>query len=137
MMTEAARFSHGQGMMQMQDLAKLDVNSFDAVIFPGGHGVNKNLWGIMKYEVITLRLCSVKWDTGMMKLELMLDYNSQLFRSTFVKDGKDCKLNNDVERVLKEFHRSRKPIGWVSFGHDQSISAEDQYFLCLINRLKY
>ena len=43
MMMEAARFSHGQGMMQMQDLAKLDVNSFDAVIFPGGHGVVKNL----------------------------------------------------------------------------------------------
>lgn len=43
MMMEAARFSHGQGMTQMQDLAKLDVNSFDAVIFPGGHGVVKNL----------------------------------------------------------------------------------------------
>lgn len=49
-MMESARFSHGQGMMQMQDLSKLDVNSFDAVIFPGGHGVTKNLWGIMKYE---------------------------------------------------------------------------------------
>uniref|UniRef100_A0A3B4VFH3 Glutamine amidotransferase class 1 domain containing 3, like n=1 Tax=Seriola dumerili TaxID=41447 RepID=A0A3B4VFH3_SERDU len=72
MMTESARFSHGQGMMQMQDLAKLDVNSFDAVIFPGGHGITKN--------------------------------------SSFVKDGKDCKLHNDVERVLKDFHRSRKPI---------------------------
>uniref|UniRef100_A0A673LZG1 ES1 protein, mitochondrial-like n=1 Tax=Sinocyclocheilus rhinocerous TaxID=307959 RepID=A0A673LZG1_9TELE len=38
-MMESARFSHGQGMMQMNDLSKLDVNSFDAVIFPGGHGV--------------------------------------------------------------------------------------------------
>lgn len=46
-----------------------------------------------------------------------LIYNSQLFRSSFVKDGKDCKLHNDVERVLKDFHRSRKPIGYVSFGH--------------------
>ncbi|KAG5840622.1 hypothetical protein ANANG_G00190690 [Anguilla anguilla] len=77
MMVEAARFSHGQGRMQMQDLSRLDVNSFDAVIFPGGHGVTKNL-------------------------------------STFNKDGKDCKLNNDVERILKEFHRSHKPIGLAS-----------------------
>lgn len=43
MMMESARFSHGQGMMQMQDLSKLDANSFDAVIFPGGHGIIKNL----------------------------------------------------------------------------------------------
>uniref|UniRef100_A0A8B9KNK2 Es1 protein n=1 Tax=Astyanax mexicanus TaxID=7994 RepID=A0A8B9KNK2_ASTMX len=74
MMMESARFSHGQGMMQMQDLSRLDVNSFDAVIFPGGHGIVKNL-------------------------------------SSFNKDGKDCKLHNDVERILKEFHHSRKPIG--------------------------
>lgn len=43
MMAEAARFSHGQGTTQMQDLSKLDVNSFDGIIFPGGHGVIKNL----------------------------------------------------------------------------------------------
>lgn len=48
---------------------------------------------------------------------LTVVYNSQLFRSSFVKDGKDCKLHNDVERVLKDFHRSRKPIGYVSSGH--------------------
>ena len=48
---------------------------------------------------------------------LILLHNSQLCRSSFVKDGKDCKLHNDVERVLKEFHRSRKPIGYVSFSH--------------------
>ncbi|KAF3851100.1 hypothetical protein F7725_012872 [Dissostichus mawsoni] len=76
MMMESARFSHGQGMMQMQDLSKLDINSFDAVIFPGGHGIIKNL-------------------------------------STFVKDGKDCKLQGDVDKVLKDFHRSRKPIGYT------------------------
>ncbi|XP_054628894.1 ES1 protein, mitochondrial [Dunckerocampus dactyliophorus] len=76
-MVESARFSHNQGMMQMHDLSKLDVNTFDAVIFPGGHGVIKNL-------------------------------------SSFMKDGKDCKLHGDVERVLKEFHRSRKPIGLSS-----------------------
>lgn len=43
MMMESARFSHGQGKMQMQDLSVLDANSFDAVIFPGGHGIIKNL----------------------------------------------------------------------------------------------
>lgn len=43
MMIESARFSHGQGMTQMNDLSKLDVNTFDAVIFPGGHGIVKNL----------------------------------------------------------------------------------------------
>ncbi|KAG5281475.1 hypothetical protein AALO_G00072650 [Alosa alosa] len=77
MMMESARFSHGQGMMQIQDLSRLDVNTFDAVIFPGGHGIVKNL-------------------------------------STFNKEGKDCKLHNDVERVLKEFHKNRKPIGLSS-----------------------
>ncbi|XP_057687866.1 ES1 protein, mitochondrial [Corythoichthys intestinalis] len=76
-MVESARFGHNEGMTQMQDLAKLDVNAFDAVIFPGGHGVIKNL-------------------------------------SSFVKDGKDCQLHPDVERVLKDFHRLRKPIGLSS-----------------------
>ncbi|KAG8136462.1 hypothetical protein E2320_005043 [Naja naja] len=32
-------------------------------------------------------------------------------RSTFSVDGKDCKVNKDVERVLKDFHKSGKPIG--------------------------
>ncbi|KAM4746486.1 ES1 protein, mitochondrial [Anableps anableps] len=77
MMIESARFIHGEGKRQIQDLSTLDVNYFDAVIFPGGHGIVKNL-------------------------------------STFTKDGKDCKLHNDVARVLKEFHRSRKPIGLAS-----------------------
>nr|XP_023486035.1 ES1 protein homolog, mitochondrial isoform X2 [Equus caballus] len=34
--------------------------------------------------------------------------------STFAIDGKDCKVNKDVERVLKEFHEAGKPIGtWI------------------------
>ncbi|XP_044606954.1 glutamine amidotransferase-like class 1 domain-containing protein 3, mitochondrial isoform X4 [Equus asinus] len=34
--------------------------------------------------------------------------------STFAVDGKDCKVNKDVERVLKEFHEAGKPIGtWI------------------------
>ncbi|CAM4446106.1 unnamed protein product, partial [Lepidochelys kempii] len=31
--------------------------------------------------------------------------------STFAVDGKDCKVNGEVERVLKEFHKAGKPIG--------------------------
>uniref|UniRef100_A0A8D2GX30 Glutamine amidotransferase class 1 domain containing 3 n=1 Tax=Urocitellus parryii TaxID=9999 RepID=A0A8D2GX30_UROPR len=31
--------------------------------------------------------------------------------STFAVDGKDCRVNRDVERVLKEFHGAGKPIG--------------------------
>uniref|UniRef100_H3A773 Glutamine amidotransferase class 1 domain containing 3 n=1 Tax=Latimeria chalumnae TaxID=7897 RepID=H3A773_LATCH len=30
---------------------------------------------------------------------------------TFAVDGKDCQVNGEVERVLKEFHKSGKPIG--------------------------
>ena len=33
------------------------------------------------------------------------------FRSTFAVDGKDMKVNVDVERVLKDFHGKSKPIG--------------------------
>ncbi|XP_071387453.1 glutamine amidotransferase-like class 1 domain-containing protein 3, mitochondrial, partial [Centroberyx affinis] len=31
--------------------------------------------------------------------------------STFAVDGPDCKVNKDVERVLKDFHKAGKPIG--------------------------
>ncbi|KFO28102.1 ES1 protein like protein, mitochondrial [Fukomys damarensis] len=31
--------------------------------------------------------------------------------STFAVDGKDCRVNEDVARVLKEFHAAGKPIG--------------------------
>lgn len=31
--------------------------------------------------------------------------------STFAVDGKDCRVHEDVERVLKEFHKAGKPIG--------------------------
>ncbi|XP_012357337.2 glutamine amidotransferase-like class 1 domain-containing protein 3A, mitochondrial isoform X3 [Nomascus leucogenys] len=31
--------------------------------------------------------------------------------STFAVDGKDCKVNKEVERVLKEFHQAGKPVG--------------------------
>uniref|UniRef100_A0A8D0GET8 Glutamine amidotransferase class 1 domain containing 3 n=1 Tax=Sphenodon punctatus TaxID=8508 RepID=A0A8D0GET8_SPHPU len=31
--------------------------------------------------------------------------------STFAVDGKDCKVNGEVERVLTDFHKAGKPIG--------------------------
>ncbi|XP_066497232.1 glutamine amidotransferase-like class 1 domain-containing protein 3, mitochondrial [Hoplias malabaricus] len=31
--------------------------------------------------------------------------------STFAVDGKDCNVNKEVERVLKDFHKAGKPIG--------------------------
>ncbi|XP_033003011.1 glutamine amidotransferase-like class 1 domain-containing protein 3A, mitochondrial [Lacerta agilis] len=31
--------------------------------------------------------------------------------STFAVDGKDCKVNGEVERVLKDFNKAGKPIG--------------------------
>lgn len=34
-----------------------------------------------------------------------------IIRSTFAIDGKDCKVNKEVERVLKDFHKAGKPIG--------------------------
>lgn len=77
MLVESCRFTHGQNSMQVQDLSRLDVNTFDAIIFPGGHGIVKNL-------------------------------------STYSKDGKDFKLHSEVERVLKDFHKNRKPIGLCS-----------------------
>lgn len=32
--------------------------------------------------------------------------------SSFAVDGANCTVNNDVERVLKEFHKAKKPIGF-------------------------
>lgn len=72
-MVEAARFSHGQGATQMQDLSKLDVNSFDGIIFPGGHGVIKNLWGTLgslldHFELWTDRMVCWRWRSNIAPL---------------------------------------------------------------------
>ncbi|XP_062238874.1 ES1 protein, mitochondrial isoform X2 [Platichthys flesus] len=64
MMMEAARFSHGQGMMQLQDLSKLDANSFDAIIFPGGHGITKNLLASMAPVLACRVLPSIEVTMG-------------------------------------------------------------------------
>lgn len=73
MMVEAARFSHGQGATQMQDLSKLDVNSFDGIIFPGGQGVIKNLWGTLRsllhhFELWTERRVCWRWKSNIAHL---------------------------------------------------------------------
>ncbi|KAF4797789.1 Glyoxalase ElbB [Turdus rufiventris] len=44
--------------------------------------------------------------------------------STFAVDGKDCKVNREVERVLKDFHKAGKPIGVIPVV--ANISAEKQ-----------
>jgi len=33
--------------------------------------------------------------------------------STFAVDGVDCKVNPDVERLVKEIHTAKKPIGFI------------------------
>jgi len=69
-LVESARIARGD----IKDLAEFDVNDFDAILFPGGFGVAKNL-------------CSLAFD------------------------GANCRVNSDVETVLKEMHAASKPIG--------------------------
>ncbi|XP_036601067.1 glutamine amidotransferase-like class 1 domain-containing protein 3A, mitochondrial [Trichosurus vulpecula] len=69
-LVESARIARGK----ITDLSELRSKDYDAVIFPGGFGVAKNL-------------------------------------CTFAVDGKDCKVNKDVERILNQFHKEGKPIG--------------------------
>lgn len=69
-MIESARFSHGQGAMQMQDLSKLDVNSFDGIIFPGGHGIIKNLWGTVKLSCHCTATSKNERQVSVKKMEL-------------------------------------------------------------------
>jgi enhancing lycopene biosynthesis protein 2 len=68
-MVEAGRIARGQ----IAPLSRLDVEAFDAVVFPGGFGAAKNL-------------------------------------CTFAKDGPDCRIDPDVERVVKGFKAAGKPI---------------------------
>ncbi|KAE8620982.1 hypothetical protein XENTR_v10004638 [Xenopus tropicalis] len=36
--------------------------------------------------------------------------------SSFAVDGESCRVQQDVERVLTEFSKAKKPIGWVVVG---------------------
>ena len=44
-------------------------------------------------------------------LSVMLIVYICVYRSTFAVDGSNMTVNKDVERVLKEFHSVKKPIG--------------------------
>ncbi len=68
-MVESARISRGE----ISPLAKLDVDAFAGIVFPGGYGAAKNL-------------------------------------CTFAKDGPNCTVDPDVERVVKGFRAKNKPI---------------------------
>jgi len=69
-LVEAARIARGN----IKDLQEFRATDYDAILFPGGFGVAKNL-------------CS------------------------FAFKGSDCEVDKEVERVLKEMHLARKPIG--------------------------
>jgi enhancing lycopene biosynthesis protein 2 len=69
LLVESARIARGK----IQPLSRLDVDGFDAVVFPGGYGAAKNL-------------------------------------CTFAKDGENCAVIPDVERVVKGFHKAGKPL---------------------------
>lgn len=70
MLVESARIARGD----ISPLARLRVEDYDAVVFPGGFGAAKNL-------------------------------------CTFAKDGENCTVIPDVERVVKGFRAAGKPIG--------------------------
>lgn len=69
-LVESARIARGK----IRALGQLKAGDFDAVVFPGGFGVAKNL-------------------------------------SDFATKGAACTVESHVERVIKEFHEARKPVG--------------------------
>ncbi|XP_078310664.1 glutamine amidotransferase-like class 1 domain-containing protein 3, mitochondrial [Crassostrea virginica] len=69
-LVESARIARGK----IKDLKDLDVQNYDAVIFPGGFGAAKNL-------------------------------------SDFAVKGDQMTVEPSVEKVIKEFHSAKKPIG--------------------------
>lgn len=69
-LVEAARIARGN----IKPTSQLKVENYDAIIFPGGFGVAKNL-------------------------------------STFAFDGVNCKVNTEIENLIREFHKAEKPIG--------------------------
>lgn len=69
-LVEAARIARGN----VKPLSQLIPTEFDAIVFPGGFGVAKNL-------------------------------------CTFAVDGPNCSVNPDAERVVREAHAARIPIG--------------------------
>ena len=69
-LVESARIARGD----IESITTLNSSNFDAVIFPGGFGVAKNL-------------CNYAFE------------------------GANCKVNPEVESVIRKFHTKEKPIG--------------------------
>ena len=69
-LTESSRIARGK----ISPLAECKAEDFDAVIFPGGFGVAKNL-------------------------------------SNFAFEGENCRVNPEVEKVVKEMVKQSKPVG--------------------------
>ena len=67
---ESARIARGN----IKDLKDFNPTNYDAVIFPGGFGVAKNL-------------------------------------CTFAIDGINCSVNNEIEKIIINMHKAKKPIG--------------------------
>lgn len=56
------------------------------------------------------------WNSEFIHIFLLCVWSEHftlIVRSTFAVDGKDCKVNAQVERVLRDFHKAGKPIGWA------------------------
>lgn len=69
-LVESARIARGK----IKPLSEFNAREFDALIFPGGFGVAKNL-------------------------------------CTYAFDGPDCKINAEIEKVVKDMASLKKPIG--------------------------
>ena len=69
-LVESARIARGD----INSMNNLNSSNFDAVVFPGGFGVAKNL-------------------------------------CTYAMEGVNCKVNPEVESVIRKFHAKEKPIG--------------------------
>ena len=72
MLIESARIARGS----IKPLTELDVDQFDAVVFPGGFGVAKNF-------------------------------------CTFAVDGPNCRIDDDVQRVIRDAVTKGKVIGTI------------------------
>ncbi|ELK33835.1 ES1 protein like protein, mitochondrial, partial [Myotis davidii] len=140
-LAESARIARGK----ITDLAQLSAANHDAAIFPGGFGAAKNLnvlaesARIARGKITDLaQLSAANHDAAIFPG----GFGAAKNLSTFAVDGKDCKVNKDVERVLKDFHKAGKPIGLcciapvlaakvlpgveVTVGHEQEEAHVDQ-----------
>ena len=76
MLTEAGRLNHGM----VSDLKKLNVKSFDALVFPGGYGTGTSLSNFIECDGKTC------------------------------KKNLNYKVRDEIKNVIQEFHSNGKPI---------------------------